>query len=265
MIHPYLRVLSDLHVDVNPPHLVRLAPLPTDGESILVLAGDYGSPKKLAEWLKMTCGAFLHTVVILGNHDYWGMSVERAPEKWRESLASHLPESIFCRLTLLERKTVDVSGIRFIGTTLWSDFDEGDPWALRAAQEMMRDHQRIRARGGTKRFLPQDALLWHRDSLRWLEGALAEPWDGPKVVLTHHAPLWESIHPHFRSDDLAGAYASRLDETIRTAAQSGVCLWVHGHTHHAVDYVQDEVRILSNPFGYPSEGTGVKLDDVIAL
>ncbi|MBU2803128.1 metallophosphoesterase [Acidithiobacillus caldus] len=265
MIHPYLRVLSDLHVDVNPPHLVRLAPLTTDAESILVLAGDYGSPKKLADWLKLAAGSFLHTVVILGNHDYWGMSVERAPEKWRESLANHLPESIFSRVTLLERDTVDVAGIRFIGTTLWSDFDEGDPWALRAAQETMQDHKRIRARCGTKRFLPQDALRWHRDTRRWLEGAMAEPWGGPKVVLTHHAPSWASLHPHFRADDLAGAYASRLDETIRTAAQSGVCLWVHGHTHHAVDYVQDGVRILSNPFGYPSEGTGVKLDDVIAL
>ena len=61
-----------------------------------------------------------------------------------------------------------------------------------------------------------------------------------------------------------GAYASRLDETIRIAAQSGVRLWVHGHTHHAVDYVQDVVRILSNPFGYPSEGAGVKLDIAVA-
>jgi len=32
---------------------VRLAPLTTDAESILVLAGDYGSPKKLADWLKL--------------------------------------------------------------------------------------------------------------------------------------------------------------------------------------------------------------------
>lgn len=94
---------------------------------------------------------------------------------------------------------------------------------------------------------------------------MAEPWGGPKVVLTHHAPSWASLHPHFRAGDLAGAYASRLDETTRFAAQSGVRLWVHGHTHHAVDYVQDDLRTLSNPFGYPSEGTGVKLDSTIAI
>ncbi|MHB1269052.1 MAG: hypothetical protein ACYCY2_15860, partial [Acidithiobacillus ferriphilus] len=48
---PFLRLLSDIHVDVNPPATVRLAPLPTDRDSILVLAGDFGTPKKLADWL----------------------------------------------------------------------------------------------------------------------------------------------------------------------------------------------------------------------
>ena len=40
---------------------------------------------------------------------------------------------------------------------------------------------------------------------------------------------------------------------------------MHGHTHHAVDYSIGAVRILSNAFGYPREGTGVQLDQVIAL
>ena len=48
----FLRLLSDIHVDVNPPATVRLASLPADRDSILVLAGDFGTPKKLADWLK---------------------------------------------------------------------------------------------------------------------------------------------------------------------------------------------------------------------
>ena len=260
-----IRLISDIHVDVNPPATVRLASLPTDRDSILVLAGDFGTPKKLADWLKMVANPFPHVVAVLGNHDYWGLSVERAPEKWREGLTRHLPEDRMARFILLERQGVDIGNIRFFGTTLWSDFDGGDPYSMRAAQETMQDHKRIRCHGGARRFLPRDALKVHLASKVWLEESIAQPWAGHKVVITHHAPAWESIYKSFRQDDLSGAYASRMEETVQRLGDLGVHLWVHGHTHHAVDYRIGAVRILSNAFGYPREGTGVRLDQVIEL
>ena len=261
----FLRLLSDIHVDVNPPHTVRLASLPTDSDSVLVLAGDFGSPKKLADWLKMVAPPFPYIVAVLGNHDYWGFSVERASDKWKEGLARHVPEGLMARFTLLERQSVDIGHIRFFGTTLWSDFAGGDPYVMRTAQETMQDHKRIRCHGGVRRFLPRDTLEVHLASKVWLETAVAEPWDGPKAVITHHAPAWESISPSFRKDDLSGAYASRLEETVAQHGDQGVSLWVHGHIHHAVDYRMGAVRVLSNPFGYPREATGVRLDQVIVL
>ncbi|WP_414039748.1 metallophosphoesterase [Acidithiobacillus sp. M4-SHS-6] len=262
---PFLRLLSDIHVDVNPPATVRLASLTTDPDSILVLAGDFGTPKKLADWLKMVAPPFPHIVAVLGNHDYWGFSVERAPEKWREGLARHVPEDLMARFTLLERQSVDIGNIRFFGTTLWSDFDGGDPCVMRAARETMQDHKRIRCHGGARRFAPQDALSMHLASKTWLETAVAEPWDGSKVVITHHAPAWNSLYPSFRKDDLSGAYASHLEESVAHYGDQGVQLWMHGHIHHVVDYRIGKVRVLSNPFGYPREGTGVQLEQVIEL
>ncbi len=58
----------------------------------------------------------------------------------------------------------------------------------------------------------------------------------------------------YRTSELAPAYASALDTF---AASSGVALWVHSHTHYAVDYDIGTTRILSNPRGYtdnPVEG-----------
>lgn len=214
-----LRLLSDIHVDVNPPASVRMSALPTDLDSILVLAGDFGSPKKLADWLKIVATPFPHVVAVLGNHDYWGFSVERAPEKWRESLARHLPEDLMARFTLLERQSIDIGNIRFFGTTLWTDFAGGAPRAMQSARDIMRDYKKIRSHGGLRKFSPEHAFLVHRDSKAWLENAIAEPWEGKKVVITHHA----------------------------------------------VDYRIGAVRIVSNPFGYPGEDTGVQLDQVIAL
>jgi predicted phosphodiesterase len=261
----YLRLLSDIHVDVNPPHSVRFDCLPTDTESLLVLAGDFGTPKKLADWLQIVAEPFPYVVAVLGNHDYWGMSIERAPEKWREALAKHLPEDLLARFTLLEQDILDVGTLRIIGTTLWSDYQGADPYALRAAQEMMRDHKQIRTRGGTARFSVRDAFELHQSSLHWLDTAIGAPWSGSKLVVTHHAPSRESIYPAFRKDDLSGAYASCLDDFVARSGERGVHLWLHGHTHHAVDYHIGAVRVLSNAYGYPNEGTGVILDQAIAL
>ena len=129
----------------------------------------------------------------------------------------------------------------------------------------MQDHKRIRCHGGARRFLPRDALSLHLASKAWLEESIAQPWAGHKVVITHHAPAWVSLHKSIRQDDLSGAYASRLEETVARTGDQGVRLWMHGHTHHAVDYRIGAVRVLSNAFGYPREGTSVQLDQVIEL
>jgi hypothetical protein len=35
--------------------------------------------------------------------------------------------------------------------------------------------------------------------------------------------------------------------------QSGVPLWIHGHTHYSVDYVIGSTRVLTNQRGYPDQ------------
>jgi hypothetical protein len=37
---------------------------------------------------------------------------------------------------------------------------------------------------------------------------------------------------------------------------SRIALWIHGHSHHAVDYEIAGTRIVSNPKGYPGEDCG---------
>jgi hypothetical protein len=59
---------------------------------------------------------------------------------------------------------------------------------MRAAQETMQDHKRIRCHGGARRFLPRDTLEVHLASKVWLEASIA--------------PAWESIYKSFWQDDL---------------------------------------------------------------
>ena len=46
------------------------------------------------------------------------------------------------------------------------------------------------------------------------------------------------------------AYASAYDDLVE---RSRAVYWIHGHTHHAANYVVGGTRVISNPRGYPDE------------
>ena len=68
--------------------------------------------------------------------------------------------------------------------------------------------------------------------------------------MTHHAPSARSEAPYHADSPLKAAFASDLDSLVE---QSGVPLWIHGHTHYNVDYVMGSTRVLTNQLGYPDE------------
>ena len=80
-----------------------------------------------------------------------------------------------------------------------------------------------------------------------LRAALAEPFDGPTVVITHHAPTLNSIHPRFAGSPLNGLFVTDAQDLV---AASGARLWIHGHTHDSFDYQVQCTRVLCNPRGY---------------
>lgn len=91
---------------------------------------------------------------------------------------------------------------------------------------------------------------------RWLEGRLAEPFDGETVVVTHFAPSVRSVAPRFAGSPLNACFVSDLE---RLVAASGAALWVHGHTHDSFDYRIGDTRVLANPRGYVRGGVSENL------
>ena len=100
-------------------------------------------------------------------------------------------------------------------------------------------------------FTPDDSIAIHRRSRQWLSRQLAVPFDGPRVVVTHHLPSWRSVAPPFLRAASNASFASDLD-----ALFGPMSLWVHGHTHHSFDYRAGATRIVANPRGYPMKDGG---------
>jgi hypothetical protein len=155
--------------------------------------------------------------------------------------------------------------VQFLGATLWTDFEllsaAGRPVRLSAddakaqMQRRMIDYSLIRWQDGEtleeRVFRPDDSIGLHRRSRGWLARELAQPFEGPRVVVSHHLPSWRSVAPPFARAPSNAAFASDLDHLF-----GPVALWVHGHTHHSFDYRAGNTRVVANPRGYPMKTGG---------
>lgn len=231
-----LHILSDLHTefaDFDPPE--------TDAD-IVVLAGDIGTGAAGIEWAARQFGE-KPVVYVPGNHEYYDHDIGIM-----EELKSAAPANIH----VLNRNSYESGGVRFLGTTLWTDFrlsGEGEAWfARQRAKRSMEDFTAIRHDG--RRFTPEDSVRLHEESKAWLVSELGNTFGGSTVVVTHHLPATPSIASRYRNDPLNPAFASRLDHVIEKYRPD---LWIHGHTHIPCDYTIYETRVVCNPRGYPSE------------
>jgi hypothetical protein len=134
-----LWVLSDLHLEFGVP-FAQQAPKDAD---VLVCPGDLLTRGVVPsiEWLASHIEPSLPVVFVAGNHEFYGGSLREGLRDAREA-ASRYPN-----LHFLENDAVDISGIRFIGGTLWTDFRllGGDPqFAMTAAQSGMNDYRKIK-------------------------------------------------------------------------------------------------------------------------
>ncbi len=126
---------------------------------------------------------------------------------------------------------------------------------MEVAATGMWDHRLIRIAGptGEEPFTPRHALARHQGDIAFVEQELAKPFDGPTVVVTHHAPHRRSVHEKYAAAVLSAAFASDLTSTMERGRPD---VWIHGHTHLSCDYRVGATRVVSNPKGYGPQVRG---------
>jgi len=228
---------------------------------LAVLAGDIGTIRprgnvRVLDYAEQVA-AFLGCPVVLipGNHEYYHGEFDAD----RATLLSGNPAGVIA----LDRGEAffphATRQLRVLGATLWTDYQcTGDQeLAMFEAWRSMNDHRVIRRAGG-QAFLPIDALEEHKRSRAWLAGKLAEPHDGPTLIVTHHVPHCAARHPWFGVNSVSPAFLSDCDELIRAAAAIKTAGWIFGHHHwtHTVEVAG--LQLLSAQLGYPGERTNWK-------
>jgi len=234
------QLASDLHLEWLQrewPGERLIDPLP--GAHALLLPGDVANMRQVTE---LFCNWPVPVFMVPGNHEFYGLDLVRE----RELIAQGAYNK--GSLTVLDNTEVVFKGVRILGATLWTDYRLHPhldlPEALAAAQAALAgaDHSRIQFNG--KNFLPEHALGQHHIARAWLQEQLAQSFDGPTLVMTHHAPSMRSVAPRWRAEDSSVSFASEL------ALVSEADYWVHGHLHDNADYLAGPCRVVANPKGY---------------
>ena len=204
--------------------------------------------QRFRDFLKRCSFQFPHVIYVAGNHEFYN-------GKWTQSLTTLSNECAkYPNVYFLEAGSKKINDVTFIGGTLWTDMNKGDPLTLHAVRDMMNDFRVIKKDlEGYTNLKPADTVIRHKHMLGYIKQVVAEKQDEKFVVVGHHSPSFMSVHAGYKSETLMnGAYHSDLSEFILDRPQ--IKLWVHGHTHHPFDYMIGETRVVCNPRGYESDG-----------
>ena len=254
--------MSDLHLEGHPSY----HPAPAPEAELLVLAGDIGSYQRgsrlqdadfgLARFSPRLGAWPVPVLYVPGNHEYDQLDFDATHARLRETCER-------LGITWLEREQHVTGDVRFVGTTLWADFDAlaqrpGQPEptlqdalkqrhkAFRAANFYL---QKAAAMRGGELMLAEG---WREQALvcqAWLREALARPFGGTTVVVTHFAPSLRSHDPRYGVTPAAAGFCNSLE-----ALMARVQFWLHGHLHCQHDYVESGCRVVANTLGYASKG-----------
>lgn len=221
------------HPEINYSHL-----------EIKVLQHGQARAHRFRDFLRRCSFQFPHVVYVAGNHEFYH-------GKWVKTLTVLRDECAkFPNIYFLERDTKVIDDVTFIGGTLWTDMNKGNPLTLHAARDLLNDFRLIR--NDEKEFTaltPMDTAIRHNQTLQYFKEVLRNNKDNKCVVVGHHTPSWQSCHEQYKHDTLLNAcYHSELSEFILDHPQ--IKLWTHGHTHHCFDYMIGDTRVVCNPRGY---------------
>lgn len=269
-----IQLVSDLHLEFADINIQN-----TNGADVLILSGDICVAQDLhdhiaadfnpysqgaladlgrkqarvqvfRDFFKRVSFQFPNVIYVMGNHEHYHGKFDRSQQYFQDEFT----RAGITNIHLLNNDTKEIDGVHFIGGTLWTDMNKGDPLTVHAMETMMNDFRLIRiASENFKKFLPTRAALEHRKTKQYISTVLEGlPEDARVVVVGHHAPSLLSIHEQYKHDTIMnGGYASDLSEFILDRPK--IKVWTHGHMHQCFDYKIGDTRIVCNPRGYHNE------------
>lgn len=200
---------------------------------------------RVMRFVDVATDAFAHVLLVPGNHEHH----DGVFEDTLLLLRRHLP----C-VTVLDNDAIDIGGVRFFGSTLWTDLAGRNEAATETIRRGMGEYFFTKTRRADEngenaivKLRPTDTLAAHDSALAALRKQAMET-AGPMVVISHHAPSPQGLNPQHKGNGLDGAFASDMENIVDGLQQTP--FWIHGHTHIRKRYRIGSTTLLANCRGF---------------
>lgn len=265
-----LTLYSDLHLEFDPNFRPR-----NPGSDVLILAGDIcvadyfnrgpESPKRqladqFLEFFEHVSSEWGTVIYINGNHESYFGRFDRTSSTLKKNL-EHLTN-----IHHLDNEILELDGYTFVGTTLWTSLNNGNPITETIVQGAMNDYKVIQNKFGStyRKLIPSDTTREHMLAKQFISQTSIE--NDRLVVVGHHAPSSQSVHSRYNGVNdyqVNFAYYSDLENFILD--HPNIELFVHGHTHDSFSYEIGSTKVLCNPRGYNGENPNFDEELIIEL
>jgi len=252
-----IRVLSDMHVDVNEMYAAHRNIHLDNNDTFTIVAGDTaGSPEIAIDWIKKNVQKGL---VIAGNHivyDSNGRPIQDLKQQMAQAFPKDSPITFLDQMTGTMSKEID--GILFVGTTLYTDYalfpDTSVEWAMHKGGRGLNDFYigYTKDKEKNRHLIPSDYRRWFIESKKEITRIVEANPNKDIVIITHHCPSEKCCS--YKGEILNASYASNLEPFIQE--HPNIKLWIAGHAHNRKQFKIGNCLVLMNPRGYEHEGEG---------
>lgn len=250
---------SDLHFEFNGDTVFQRG-FPNKESDVLILAGDCTTAHPFHSNVFFTrlrdsfSGPILY---VLGNHEFYQSKSSMYPTltqpgdferiiHFYKSLGKHHGISV------LHNEAVEIGGVVFAGTTLWSGLENnsglycGDRQVVRSLSDFSRIPE----------MTPDFMRKQYKESTEFLCKTAGENKGQTLFFITHFAPSLENRNTRFNINGLTDYFATGAGKIAEL--YPSIDYWAYGHTHGTDEYpLSDNCVTITNQLGYPNEPSGL--------
>ncbi len=225
-----IQIFSDIHLE-----LINKLPKIKPSCDYLILAGDIGkiNNNNLINFLNYCSKNWKKTFYILGNHEYYikNSNFTKINEMYKKKIGE-----LFTNVYLLNDEFISINdNVNIYGSTLWTPSVNDDS---------LNDYNYI-----DRHVVNSISKIQINNLKKYLNETTTKT-----IVVTHFPPTQnKTSDPIYQNQkqDIKDYFSHR--NLLHEVVKDNIVCWISGHTHYSYDFTENNIRCISNQFGYIDE------------